>query len=241
MKCKRYLPLRDKTVLAFHTNHTKKKKSIFWLRKPELANPKEKRKGLQPRSRPNKTLVLGSRYCSGNRMQNGFRSAFRECNFWFQWDLTNFISILFSKVSQKSRWFLYTGEPSAFGAFWEFQPVHLAHQPQDRSVQSLNDLKADPSPIPITNVLKSSWCISLYITCTIRMCIFLCSDLQQQDNQKPSSYGVKEAAVVFLVRQDKNSIVIVIFSASNIFSPMPFSLWIMEEEQRNGFLISHKI
>jgi hypothetical protein len=73
------------------------------------------------------------------------------------------------------------------------------------------------------------------------MCIFLCSDLQQQDNQKPSSYGVKEAAVVFLVRQDKNSIVIVIFSASNIFSPMPFSLWIMEEEQRNGFLISHKI
>jgi hypothetical protein len=84
MKCKRYLPLRDKTVLAFHTNHTKIKrvKRVFvLLRKPELANPKEKRKGLQPRSRPNKPLVLWSRYCSGNRMQDGFRSDFRECKF----------------------------------------------------------------------------------------------------------------------------------------------------------------
>jgi hypothetical protein len=41
------------------------------------------------------------------------------------------------------------------------------------------------------------------------MCIFLYSEfhhLQQQDNQKPSLYGVKEAAAVFLVRQDKTSI-----------------------------------
>jgi hypothetical protein len=44
MKCKRYLPLRDKTVLAFHTNHTKKKSYLFLLRKPELAGPKRKKK-----------------------------------------------------------------------------------------------------------------------------------------------------------------------------------------------------
>jgi hypothetical protein len=75
------LPLRDKTVLAFHTNHTKKKRTFVLLRKPELANPKEKRKGLQPKSSPNKPLVLGSGYCSGNRMQAGFRSDFGECKF----------------------------------------------------------------------------------------------------------------------------------------------------------------
>jgi hypothetical protein len=60
MKCKRYLPLRDKTVLAFHTNHTKKKRVFVLLRKPELAKPKRKKKRGCSQD-PGPTSLSGSR------------------------------------------------------------------------------------------------------------------------------------------------------------------------------------